>query len=334
MAKKPSIWIIIDHKVGNANQAIAVAKAMSLTYEVKSLRYNFLGFLPNWLKFDSLMGVDFATSSKIEPPYPDIVISSGRKTAAVSNYIKKQNPASFIVHLMNPDLPFENFDLVCLPFHDASPKLQKFDNIIYTIGAPTYLDKAKIAEEGKVLQSKILDLKPPFISLMIGGKTKEGDYTKQELQWLVSKASQLANNINGSLLITTSRRTDQSNSMELTSYITAPYFFYDWHQAQAQNNPYLGFLSLSDYFIVTGESVSICCETLATGKPVYIYRKENILYKKHIKFLDYLGGLGYTRVLKDETSILEKWDYKPLKEADKIFQVIKEKLNATVTFSS
>ena len=331
MKKNFSVWIIIDEKVGNANQAIAVAKAMGSDFETKKLNYNFLAFLPNRFKFDSLIGVDFVSRSKIEAPYPDLVISSGRKTAAINRYIKKQHPKTFNVHLMSPDLPFDGFDLICLPFHDKAMNQAKYNNILYTIGAPSYIDKDKIKAEGNALREKLSNLKGPFISVIIGGKTKDGDYTAKEIEWLITKASDLAISVNGSLLITNSRRTDPSLSIE--NYIKAPYFFYDWHKEKVQNNPYIGFLSLSDYFIVTGDSISSCSEALSTGKPVYIYRKEDLLYKKHLKFLDYLNDLGYTKFLAQDT-IVENWSYSPLEEADRICKIIKEKIDVSNNFSS
>ena len=331
MKKNISVWIIIDEKVGNANQAIAVAQAMGESFETKKLNYNFLAVLPNRFKFDSLIGINLASSSRIEEPYPDLVISSGRKTAAVSRYIKKHSPKTFNVHIMSPDLPFDGFDLVCLPFHDKAMNQDKYSNILYTIGAPSYLDKNKITLEGKSLKEKIYNLKGPFISVIIGGKTKYGDYTAKDLEWLITKASDLAISVNGSLLITNSRRTNPSLSIE--QYIKAPYFFYDWHKEKAQDNPYIGFLSLSDYFIVTGDSISSCSEALSTGKSVYIYRRADLLYKKHLKFLDYLNDLGYTKFLVQDT-IIENWSYSPLKEADRICKVIKEKIDANNNFSS
>ncbi len=332
---KKSAWLIIDQKVGNANQAIAIAKAMGVNYEIKTLKYNFLARLPNWLKFDSLIGINSSTSSSLEAPYPDLIISSGRKPAVVSSHIKKQNPQTFTVHLMHPDLPFKDFDIVCLPLHDQCPQYDDYTNILYTIGAPCYLDTAKIKEDGKILRSKLSTLKGPFVSLLIGGATKKGDYTISQLQWLIKKASELTASINGSLLITTSRRTDPKISKQLTQNITVPHFFYDWHQCQAKENPYSGFLALSDYFIVSGDSISICSEALCTGKPVYIYRNDNLLYKKHVKFLDYLDKLHYTKTLQENTLKLETWNYKPLQEAVKVAKVIEEKMkNVSVNIPS
>jgi mitochondrial fission protein ELM1 len=326
--------VIIDHKIGNANQAIAVAKSIGANFQIKHLVYNFLSTLPNRFKFNSLLGIDLKASSSIEPEYPDIIISSGRKTALVSKYIKTKSPKTFTIHLMNPDLSFNDFNLVCLPLHDLAENHKSYQNIIYTIGAPSYLDKAKMQEEQIKLKNKLQNPNGPFISVMLGGKTKNGDYSFEEVEWLINKASILANQISATLLITTSRRTNQNISSMIEKLIKAPYYFYNWNKENSKDNPYLAYLSLSDYFIVTGDSVSICSEALATGKPVYIYRKDEILYKKHIKFLDYLIKLGYTKILNNETNSLEKWNYPPLQEAEKICKVIKEKLNDITHFSS
>ena len=334
MDKEISAWIIIDDITGNANQAIAVAKAMNINYEIKTLKYNFLSFLPNWLKFNSFIGINLNSSSNLNFPYPDIIISSGRKTAIVSASIKKNNPKNFNIHLMNPDLPFKNFDLVCLPHHDKSPKYEKFNNIHYTIGAPSYLDKTKLQDEAIKFQDKFSSLSKPFMGILIGGATKTGDYPLKELENLVQKADELATNINASLLITTSRRTNPDFAAKLLEKIKSPFFFYDWHRMKLEHNPYSAFLKLRDYFIITGDSVSICSEALSTGKPTYIYRKDNLLSKKHRKFLDYLDKLGYIQYLNNKTDILNKWEYPPLQEAQKISLLIKEKLkdaNITIT---
>lgn len=324
-----SVWIIVDDKPGNANQAIALVKAMNVKYEVKKLKYNFLSFLPNWLKFNTLIGIDLNASSPLLPPYPQLIISSGRKTASVSNYIKKHSSNSFVVHIMNPDMNFNNFNLICLPLHDKKEGYAKYANIVYSMGALSYSSSSKIDED---IMPK---LPTPFVSLMIGGTTKNGDYSIEEMEWLVSKANSLAQNIKASLLITTSRRTPIDIADKLKEKITVPHYFYDWHKMQNIANPYQAFLKFSDYFITTGDSVSICSEILATGKPLYIYRKDKVLYPKHKKFLDNLNNSGYVRYFNEEISQFTNWTYLPLNEAERIGNLIKERLhNVGIDISS
>lgn len=319
------VWIIIDEITGNANQAIALAKALNFKYEVKTLKYSFWSFLPNWLKF-GYMGIDKANSSNLDEPYPDIIISSGRKAASVNAYLKKKNPKIFAVHLMNPDMCFSNFNLICLPRHDKSTLHTKFKNIIYTIGAPCYLDQNLMQEKVSNFSKKLKGFNKPFVSLMIGGKTKFGDYSIEELEVLVKKAIDLTSSIKGCLFVTTSRRTNSKFLAESLVESKIPYFFFDWQATHIEENPYLAYLKMSDYFIITGDSVSICSEVLSTGKPTYIYRKSDLLSPKHQKFLDYLYELGYIRYLNKDTSMLEHWEYPRLQEAEKISSIIKENL--------
>lgn len=326
MNKIKTAWIIIDDIPGNANQAIAVAKAMNVNYQVKTIKYNFFSFLPNWLKFNTLLGIDWSLSSNLDQPYPDLIISSGRKTALVSAYIKKRDPKIFNVHLMNPDMCFSSFDMICLPYHDKSSSYDKYNNIHYSIGAPCYLDQNKLKESAEIFQKQIGNFKRPFVCLMIGGKTKFGNYSLDELKNLVLKAQDLVTKNDGSLLISTSRRTDPSFNKKLIEDLKVPYFFFDWHKDNIENNPYLAYLSLSDYFIITGDSVSTCSEALTTGKPTYIYYKNEILSKKHRIFLANLLQLGYIRYLDKGTLTLETWNYNALEEAEKICSIINEKL--------
>ena len=323
-------WIIIDDKAGNANQAIAVANALGEAYEIKKLEYNFWAFLPNMLKFNSLIGVKKNLSSNLSPPYPDLIISSGRRAAAVSNYIKKHNKECYVTHLMHPDLPFENFDLVCLPLHDFKESYKQFKNILYTIGAPSWFDTKLLKAKGNSFKDK-LSIEPPFVSLILGGKNKQGEYSLQEYEWLAKKANLLAQEIGASLLITNSRRTSRDILSNILQYIEVPYFLFDWHSPFNQENPYLAFLNLSDYFIITGDSISICSDALTTGKPIYIYRNDELLSKKHRKFLDYLSEVGYTKTLCEETTELLKWRYSPLQEAERVCQFIRDRGNVINT---
>ncbi len=322
-----SVWVIIDQKIGNANQAIAVANALGFSYEIKEICYNFLGILPNRFKFDSLMGVDLQKTSDLLPPYPDIIISSGRRTAPVARYIKLKNLSSYIVHIMNPDMDFAKFDLVALPIHD---KKVNRDNVIYTLGAPTFLVTEKLEEEGLKWSKKLAEYKSPFIALIFGGKTKLGNYKDEEIIELAKNASRAAKDLNATLLVSTSRRTDSDHIELLKNNLEVENYFYNFNDKG--NNPYLGFLALAEYFIVSGDSVSIVSDCLSTGKPVYIYQRNRLLSNKHRKFLEYLANMDYTRLLTDD--LLNKWQYQPLKEAERLAKIIKEQCNASANISS
>lgn len=136
----PKAWIIIDDKVSNAKQAIAVAKALGCEYTIKKISYNILGSLPNFFKFSSLLGIDLNKSDNLSDDLPDIIISLGRRTAPISAYLKKQNKNLKNIHIMNPQMDFKSFDLIYLPLHDQKLEFKDLKNIFYTVGAPCYVE--------------------------------------------------------------------------------------------------------------------------------------------------------------------------------------------------
>ena len=50
--------------------------------------------------------------------------------------------------------------------------------------------------------------------------------------------------------------------------------------------------------IVTGDSVSMCCEACGTGKPVFVFTGRHWLTRKHIRFIATLYKNGYAAALK------------------------------------
>jgi mitochondrial fission protein ELM1 len=73
-------------------------------------------------------------------------------------------------------------------------------------------------------------------------------------------------------VVTPSRRTGEAAKRILANAFTTG----DWGRLWDETgpNPYLGILGLSERLIVTGESVSMISEALATGRPVHILRLE------------------------------------------------------------
>ena len=94
--------------------------------------------------------------------------------------------------------------------------------------------------------------------------------------------------IGGSILITDSRRTgNEAQEAIMQELSDIPTYSYLWDKDMGQN-PYLGYLGCADDLIVTGDSVSMCCEACGTGKQVQIYSGSGWLDAKHRRFLNKL----------------------------------------------
>jgi hypothetical protein len=66
-----------------------------------------------------------------------------------------------------------------------------------------------------------------------------------------------------------------------------------WVWDRTGENPYVGALALADRFVVTGDSVSMVSEALATDKPVEVFAGQ--MRKRHVGFVEALIAKGHAR---------------------------------------
>ena len=330
------VWVLTDDRVGSNNQSIAIAERLSDYYIIKKILYNSFIGLPNFIRGSSLIGVDKINSSNILDELPDVVICAGRRLSSVALNIKKRNRnRTFIINLMNPNLSYEKFDLLLLPKHDNTP--QKFidmGNVVETNGGLNGINEAKIEAEIEKWSKFFIGYKRPIVSLIIGGDTKNYKYNPNDFGHMITKVSDIVNGISGTLLITTSRRTSKECLNKIRQKVTCDYYLYDWKwENDSRNltrnnlgNPYYSLLGLSNYLIVTGDSISMISESCATGNPIYLYMPKHTLSKKHYRFCELMVEQGYTRELNENTVKFEDYNYKPLNELDRVVNIICEKL--------
>ena len=55
--RPPKIWVLADERRGTANQALGVADALGLDYEIKDITHSSLARLPNFLLGASRLGL-------------------------------------------------------------------------------------------------------------------------------------------------------------------------------------------------------------------------------------------------------------------------------------
>ena len=90
-----------------------------------------------------------------------------------------------------------------------------------------------------------------------------------------------------------------------------------------RQNPYLGILAHADCFIVTGDSVNMVSEAIATGKPVHVF-KDFGGSKKFDRFHNSLEKLGVTRPFSGR---IEKWEYETIDEMTLVADAVKKAWN-------
>ncbi len=319
LSSEPSIWVLLDEIFGHRNQSLGVAEALGVPFATKDVAYSGLSRLPNALRGASLLGVTARAREGLKPPWPDIVVAAGRRLAPLARFIKRKSGGrAFLVQMMHPGHGAGEFDLIAVPRHDeCRPRA----NLIETTGAPNRVSAAKLADEAKRWRHRFTDLPESRIALLVGGATRQRAFDAGLAAELGRRASDVARTAGAALLVSTSRRTGHRATEALASAIDAPAHIHRWEDGG--DNPYYGYLGLSDAAIVTGDSISMCSEACATGKPVYIFAPPEIIKPAFARLHQELFGLGMARPLGES---FEQWTYPPLSAAAEIADEIRRRL--------
>lgn len=314
------IWALLDDRAGNRSQCLGVVDALGVPYSVKEVRYSAFACLPNFLLGKSLIGLSLASRLAFRPPWPDVVIAAGRRTAPIARSIKAKNGGQTrLVQIMYPgESGISDFDLVAVPTHDA-PK--SGNNILPILGAPHGVTTGKLSQAAETWRETIEGLSSPRIAVLVGGSTRRRTFSAQMGRELGSQVNEMAKSVGASLMISTSRRTGQAAEQAMLSEISVSHEVFHW--GQGGSNPYLGYLALADGVVVTGDSVSMCSEVCATDVPVYIYAPEALITEKHARLHQQLYSEGYARPLTGEW---EEWKHPRLNSADVIADAMRDRL--------
>ncbi len=316
----PKIWVLVDNRVGNANQAIVLAEKIGQPFEIKQINYNHFGKLPNSILSLFPIHVKSSVLKQLRSEnIPDIIISAGRRTAALAVHLKKiSNNKSKIIQIMRPNLDPKEFELIILPQHDVYN--YTLPNIVRILGALTNVQE-KLPKVRDSFENKYPDIKN-FIAVIIGGSTKNYKLTIENAQELSESLITVADSHSLALFITFSRRTPKNVKEYFQEKFPWPNICYD--PESGESNPYPAILGSAEFIVSTPDSISMCSEAASTGKPIYIYRPDNFTLKKHNFFIQQLVDLGIVRRLDRNTNFLEPYNYEPLSEINKVVEIIQK----------
>lgn len=265
----PAVWMLADDRPGNVNQALGLAEALGEPFVVKTVGYGQLACLPNWLLPANLTGLTPATRETLCPPWPNVVIGAGRRTARVGRWVKQQQPSVCLVQLMWPGAS-DGFDLIAVPEHDRVPD----DPVLMrTLGPPHRLTKERLGRSAAEIATRLESLPKPYVVCLVGGSSKHVAFTADDACSLIAGAKKLAAERGGSLLVTTSRRTGEVCAAALAQALDdapeLPHWLHRWQPDG--DNPYLGMLGSADAVVVSADSASMCAEACAVGAPVFLH---------------------------------------------------------------
>ena len=324
---RDEILILSDNRPGNLSQSIGLAQELGFDYKIITLTYNFLVFLPNFLLQNSTIHLSCESKKSLKNInyLPHRIISTGRRSAPVALHLKKQSKnQSKIIQIMNPNLSLKKFDFVILPQHDEIEKTAS-NNVITTIGSLTKINDNIINAESDKFSSWFSDIDNTKIALLVGGSSNKTIFTKESAEKLAKLASRVTKNMNATLLVLNSRRTSDEITETLKSNLNCDFKFFDWKDLGSEN-PYLAIISYADFFIITGDSVSMISECCSSGKPVYIFDDQEISSPKHHQFHLDLFLNKYAKKLAVSTERLQNFPSKKLQETKRVAGIIRGRL--------
>lgn len=166
----------------------------------------------------------------------------------------------------------------------------------------------------------------PVVALMVGGDIgSRRVFEPRHAERLGRQMNQIIKSMDGSAIVTTSRRTSPAAAEALMGQISdVPAYFHMYHHGKSQN-PYFGLLGLADHLVVTADSMSMCCEAVSTGKPVHLFLQKNLLEPSHIRVAESLTKQGLARKLHG-IAPLEHYTYRPVNATLEIAEDIRARL--------
>lgn len=313
-AQQPLTWILTDGTVGMRIQCLGLAKAAGLTPIVKRIHPSLLlRALPVLGRVPGVPAT--AGGDPLVAPWPDVVISCGRRTAGAALAVKRLSGGrAFVAHIQDPRLNPRHFDLLVVPEHDPT----RGRNVVTTLGALNPHDPEILAQAARQWEVEAEGLRRPLVAVMVGGSNKRYDFSPDAVARFVAQLRDVAD-AGAGLLVATSRRTDEATRAALRDGL-ADRAAIVW--TGDGENPYLGFLALADALVVTSDSVNMASEACATGKPVHIASVEPESGRL-AAFHERLRAAGHSRPFAGR---IETWSHPPLDETPRVGEILRRRL--------
>ncbi len=296
---------------GMISQVEGLAKALNLNYKHQEIKLKkFWEFIPPSLTPASMrvLKTQFVFDSQI-------IISCGRKSVIPSITLKKKYKEQvFTIHIQDPKISLNKFDLVICPEHDGL----EGSNVIKTKGAIHYVSEKEIFKERNYLPIDKENKK--VVGFIIGGPNKYYSFSEREINFLFNKIKTIFTRDKYKLIVIPSYRTPPNIIKKAFDSFSHDHIVVKEKDKKA----YLSALSVSDYIVVTCDSTSMISEAAITGKPIFVAQMDP--KKNNLRFQKFFTQFKQLNIIKDLTDKIDLWSYDKLDEVNRISPLINEKI--------
>jgi uncharacterized protein len=309
----PLTWVLTDGKAGDELQALSVAEALGLVPEIRRVKPKppFTWLMP-WGPIDPRERPG-APESPLAPPYPDLLIASGRRAVAYLRHVKRASGGrTYTVFLKDPRTGPKTADFIWSPSYDRL----RGQNVLTTLTPPHRVSAQRIAAARAQPDPRLAHLSNPRVAVLAGGNSRHHRFSEDDIARLMGHLTSIAE-VGAGLMVTASRRTPAALREALIA-LTAKHSGFFWDGTGA--NPYVALLALADFIIVTADSFNMIGEAVATGRPILVFEPSG----GHPKLDVYMNRLKSHGVVHPFEGRLEGQPYEPLNSTPKVAKAIAE----------
>ena len=187
---EPNIWCLLGRKAGDNTQVRSLAEAVGGSFTEKHIVARSWELLPHLALRVTLAGIDRAASSELAPPWPDLVITAGRRNEPVARWIRKQSGGrTRLVAIGRPWAPLEAWDLII-----TTPQyfLPEAANILHNSLPLHRMSADALNLAGDRWRRALGHMPRPWIAVLVGGDSGKFVFTPAKGRRLGSWSNALA----------------------------------------------------------------------------------------------------------------------------------------------